>query len=96
MICSKHWFLKCSFPAYACCSFGNAAISASKSFCVISSPATTARMFWLSIVISPLIEMCLMIYYITNPLYFVDLVCEIRYNNVDFKATFQNKDMEVR
>ena len=36
------------------------------------------------------------IYYITNPLYFVDLVCEIRYNNVDFTATFQNKDMEVR
>ena len=32
MICSKHGFLKFSFPAYACCSFGNAAISASKSF----------------------------------------------------------------
>ena len=39
--------------------------------------------------------MCLKIYYITNPLYFVDLVCEIRYNNVDFKATFQNKGQEV-
>ena len=88
--------VECSFAAFCKIVLRNAAISASKSFCVISSPATTARMFWLSIVISPLIEMCLKIYYITNPLYFVDLVCEIRYNNVDFKATFQNKDMEVR